>query len=103
MNNNDFTLNQIKSILPSLVEGKEGLTYWDDFGRHHEDLCELSLIHEFFIDSIEQEKNLITIKFNQHEEMEGWGFTYRFITLQEKEVIEKYLFDLTYNNFLSMT
>jgi hypothetical protein len=92
MNNSEFTLGQIKSILPALVQS-DGITYSSNWNYEYssDTLVELNM-DEFFIEYIIQEGDHLIIEFYcmayyDSDEVEY----YYFKTLQEISTVKNYI------------
>ena len=90
MNNSEFTLQQIKSVLPELVQS-EGITYSSNYCYEYcsDNLAEL-IMDEFFIDYIIQTGDLLIIEFYCIAYYDGDDTEHHYFkTLQEISTIKK--------------
>ena len=95
MNNSDFTLNQIRRVLPILIK-KSGITHSSnyDYEVNSDNLVELNM-DDFFIDYIIQEGNFLIIKFYymaHYDELDSEK--HYFKPLQEISTVKKYIDEL---------
>ena len=82
MNNSKFTTAQLRLVLPILLTYEVGVT--QPIGTElNSTLCELSFKEPIIITSVDEDKGMLLIRFEQHfDDEDGFGEVWRYETLQ---------------------